>query len=301
MCGFFFYISKKDLDKKKIKFLDNSANLLKHRGPDNNQKFINGKIYARHYRLSILDIKDRSNQPFFSNDKRYMLLFNGEIYNFDTIKKELKKDYNFKTKSDTEVLLAAFIKYKEKVINKVAGMFSFLVYDFKLKKIYIFRDPFGQKPLYYHIDKGSILISSEIKPIYHLKSLKLDNEELKYYFLTNNFAFDKKTIFKDVLQLRSGEVAIINTLNYKFKKIIIKTYINKKRIIEKEDTRKFKNNVLNLIKLHSRSDVKLGLAISSGIDSRSIFLTLKKNNLHNKIKKVFLYILMILKLKEMKF
>ena len=65
MCGFFFYISKKDLDKKKIKFLDNSANLLKHRGPDNNQKFINGKIYARHYRLSILDIKDRSNNLFF--------------------------------------------------------------------------------------------------------------------------------------------------------------------------------------------------------------------------------------------
>ena len=94
-----------------------------------------------------------------------MLLFNGEIYNFDTIKKELKKDYNFKTKSDTEVLLAAFIKYKEKVINKVAGMFSFLVYDFKLKR-FIF--------LEIHLDKNPYIITLiKVQFLYQVRSSNL--------------------------------------------------------------------------------------------------------------------------------
>lgn len=288
MCGFFFYISKNNLSRKHIKLLDISSNLLKHRGPDNNKKFIEDNIYARFYRLKILDVKDRSNQPFFSKDKRYMLLFNGEIYNFKSLKEELKKNYDFKTTSDTEVLLAAFIKYKENLTKKISGMFAFVIYDFKFNKVYFFRDPFGQKTIYYQINKDSLIISSEIKPIVKLKETKLDDEEIKNYFLTNNYGYKKKTLFKNIFQVQSGQFAKIKLEQRVCKKISLKNYVNRKKIVMGSSNINHLNKNLDLlVKEHAISDVKIGLALSSGLDSRSLYIALKKNNLHKKLNKVF--------------
>ena len=121
MCGFIFYLGEKRLSTKKKNELKKITKLISHRGPDFSSNFINNNIFAHHCRLSIQDLKKRSNQPFFSDDKRYMLLFNGEIYNFQILKKNLTKKYIFKTTSDTEVVLASFLIYGKKFVSKLNG------------------------------------------------------------------------------------------------------------------------------------------------------------------------------------
>jgi asparagine synthase (glutamine-hydrolysing) len=280
MCGFIFYLNKKKIDAKKIKQLKKAVKLIKHRGPDYNENFSNDKIFAHHCRLSIQDLKVRSKQPFFSKDKRYMLLFNGEIYNFKILRKKLINKYNFITSSDTEVVLAAYLIYGDKFLNKINGMFSILIYDFKLNKFLISRDPFGQKPLYYYHDKDSFIVCSEIKPIQQLKKLKIDKNELKDYFIENNFAYRRKTIIQKIYQLKAGEYGKFDKFNRK-NPLQINNYFS-------ENDLKFshnkKSNILNplkvTIKKHLISDAKIGVAISSGLDSRSIcaILSLIKQN-----------------------
>ena len=227
MCGYIFYLDKKNLGISKRKQLKEVTKLIKHRGPDYNENFSNNKIFAHHCRLSIQDLNKRSKQPFFSKDKRYMLLFNGEIYNFKILKKKLLKNYNFVTSSDTEVILASYLVYGEKFLSKLNGMFSILIYDFKLNKFIIARDPFGQKPLYYYHDKNCFIVSSEIKPIQKLMKLKIDKIELSNYFIENNFAYKKKTIIQNIHQLKAGEIGKFHGFNGK-KFIQLKKYFSEK-------------------------------------------------------------------------
>ena len=287
MCGYIFYLDKKNLDIGKRKQLKEVTKLIKHRGPDYNENFNNNKIFAHHCRLSIQDLNKRSKQPFFSKDKRYMLLFNGEIYNFKILKKKLLKNYNFITSSDTEVILASYLVYGEKFLSKLNGMFSILIYDFKLNKFIIARDPFGQKPLYYYHDKNCFIISSEIKPIQKLMKLKIDKIELSNYFIENNFAYKKKTIIQNIHQLNAGEIGKFHGFNRK-NSIQLKKYFSEKDL-------KFyplkKNNILtplkNTIKKHLISDAKIGVAISSGLDSRSICAILSLLKQQKKIIKAY--------------
>ena len=287
MCGFIFYLGRKKIDAKKKEQLKKTAKLIKHRGPDYNENFSNDKIFAHHCRLSIQDLKVRSKQPFFSKDKRYMLLFNGEIYNFKILRKKLINKYNFITSSDTEVVLAAYLIFGDKFLNKINGMFSILIYDFKLNKFLISRDPFGQKPLYYYQDKESFIVSSEIKPIQQLKKLKIDKNELKDYFIENNFAYKRKTLIQNIYQLKAGEYGKFNKFNKK-NPLQLKNYFSKNDL-------KFipskKSNILNplkdTIKKHVISDAKIGVALSSGLDSRSICAILSLLKKNNKIIKAY--------------
>ena len=280
MCGYIFYLDKKNLDISKKKQLEKVTKLIKHRGPDYNENFSNNKIFAHHCRLSIQDLNQRSKQPFFSKDKRYMLLFNGEIYNFKILKKKLLKKYNFVTSSDTEVILASYLIYGDKFLSKINGMFSILIYDFKLNKFVIARDPFGQKPLYYYHDQNCFIASSEIKPIQKLMKLKVDKTELSNYFIENNFAYKRKTIIQNIHQLNAGEIGKFHGFN-RSNSIQLNRYFSKKDL----KFHPFKNNNIlnplkNTIKKHLISDAKIGVAISSGLDSRSIcaILSLLKQN-----------------------
>ncbi len=284
MCGFIFYLNKKKIDFKIKKNLKKITKLIKHRGPDYEKTFLKNNIFAYHCRLSIQDLNKRSNQPFFSKDKRFMLLFNGEIYNFKKLKNKLKKKYKFITSSDTEVVLATYLIFGDKFLSKINGMFSILIYDFKLKKIILARDPFGQKPLYYFNDNQSLIISSEIKPIQKFKKLKINKDSISSYFLNNNFANEKQTIINKILQVKAGEVAKINKIN----KISTKKYFSKDDL----DLRKIKkvnfNNILKrTVENHMISDAKIGIAISSGLDSRSICATLSLLKKNRKIAKAY--------------
>ena len=147
-----------------------------HRGPDSGGIYIKDSIGLGHRRLSIIDIRDVSNQPMESNSGRFSIVFNGEIYNFKEIKKKL--NYNFKTNSDTEVILAAVeIKGIDWFLNIANGMFSFAIYDNFKKSLIIARDRFGIKPLYYYHDDNKFIFSSEIKGILSSGLVKADFEE----------------------------------------------------------------------------------------------------------------------------
>ena len=155
MCGISGYISDEKLIRKNSEI--NTINLMRLRGPNSDNyitKFVqNKKIALLHSRLNIIDLKERSNQPFIIDN--FTLIFNGEIYNYLEIRNKLKHKYKFKTQSDTEVLLRAFQEYGEKCVDHFVGMWAFAIWDDKKKELFLSRDPFGEKPLYYYLsEKG---------------------------------------------------------------------------------------------------------------------------------------------------
>ena len=175
MCGISGFISKKKIDLINIK---KTLLLMRNRGPDNQSFYVDNYknlfFGLLHARLSILDVEKRSNQPF--EDGPYKLIYNGEIYNYLEIKKELiKKNYKFKTQSDTEVLLKSYIEYGEKCVEHFIGMWSFVIMDIKKNFFFLSRDIFGEKPLYFSKLKNSLVFGSEIK---YLQCLSKDLEKL---------------------------------------------------------------------------------------------------------------------------
>lgn len=147
MCGIVGFV---DSSKNKEKTIKSMMEKIKHRGPDENGFYIDNETALGHVRLSIIDLSTGS-QPMLSSDKNYSIIFNGEIYNYQNLKKDLiKKGHKFNTNSDTEVLLNTYIEYKEKCLLKLRGMFAFVIYDKKENKIFGARDYFGIKPLYYY-------------------------------------------------------------------------------------------------------------------------------------------------------
>ena len=158
MCGFVGYINKKEKKKDDIKKMTDA---IAHRGPDDENYYIDENISMGFRRLSIIDLKN-GRQPMEFDD--FVITYNGEIYNFNDIKKELiKKGHKFKTNSDTEVLLHGYIEYKEKILDKLRGMFAFVIWDKEKKILFGARDHFGQKPFYYTSMNDTFMYGSEIK------------------------------------------------------------------------------------------------------------------------------------------
>ena len=171
MCGFVCFINENNLSKKYLN-LANSGKLSNHRGPDS-QKYYRVKNFTAYFRrLSIIDISKKSDQPIVSENKRYILVFNGEIYNYLELRNDLEnKKVKFKTGGDAEVLLNCFIYYGENFVEHLRGMFSFCIWDKYTSKLIAYRDRFGQKPFYYFKTKNGLVISSEIKDIKKIISL----------------------------------------------------------------------------------------------------------------------------------
>ena len=277
MCGF---ISTINLNKRTN--LKNSFRLLKkiniHRGPDN-IKILHDKNFSILFRrLSILDKSSSSNQPFKSLDKKKILVFNGEIYNYLELKNILKKKYKFLTLSDTEVVMKCYEEWGINFIKKLRGMFSIILFDNNLNKIFFIRDPLGQKPLYYSfLDKG-IIFSSEIKDIiFILKKLKvpiLENKKIVDNYLIRGWADDSNcSFFKNIFQVKAGTFM---TYNYKSLSKPVSYWnldITKKR---KFNLNLFRKKLNENIKLHLRSDVPIAFTLSGGMDSGSIVKISKK-------------------------
>lgn len=276
MCGISGFISNnKNYEANITKTLD----LMSSRGP-NHQDYIKlqstkRQIYLLHSRLNIIDLKERSNQPMKIG--QFTIIFNGEIYNYLEIRKNLEKKYIFKTQSDTEVLLYCFIEYGDKCYEILDGMWSFAIWDDKKKILTLSRDPFGEKPLYYTFVGDNFFFGSEIKYLFSLSSKKknLNNDKI------NNFLFngyksihhDNETFFKDVNILPSGSfLKISNKNNFDIKKYFLykpnikqSSNFNPDEIIKKN-----KNYLIESVDLRMRSDVPLAFCLSGGIDSGSL-------------------------------
>ncbi len=275
MCGVAGIFGNDDLNKNN---LDNMLNYTNHRGPDHRGKFQNNKIQLGMNRLSIIDIEN-GNQPIFSEDKRYCIIFNGEIYNYLSLKNNLKSFYKFKTNSDTEVVLACFIKYRDKIFNYLNGIYAFAVWDSLEEKLYLARDPRGLKTLFYGKKSNTIFFASEPKAFYKSDLFKNINISSVYQLISSGYVFHPNSSIEGINQIYPGEMVMFNKDKEK------KNYQSKTRIVftdEKKNKEKHlsfvKNCISNTVNRQLISDVPVGLLLSSGLDSMSILSSLKEKN-----------------------
>ncbi|HSZ87671.1 MAG TPA: asparagine synthase (glutamine-hydrolyzing) [Puia sp.] len=245
---------------------------ISHRGPDADGFFSENKISFGHRRLSIIDLSSAANQPFIDNSGRYIITFNGEIYNYKQVKK-LLPEYNFKTSGDTEVIIAAYAKWKESCLQYFSGMFAFAIWDRQENELFIARDRFGVKPLYYFIDDNKFLFASEVRAILasDLVKRKINTTALLEYFTYQSFSYPYSPV-QDIFQLEAASLMII-----KNKKIVKKKYWNVSQPLsdfdfadEKRVHEKVKSLMLQSVERRLVSDVPVGAFLSGGIDSSSI-------------------------------
>lgn len=258
-----------------IKIIEKARDTMIHRGPDDSGVYYNKKdeIALGHRRLSIIDLSDSGKQPLESADGRYIIIFNGEIYNYIELKKELVNFYNFKTRTDTEVLLVAYIKWGSKCLDKLNGMFSFAIWDKKEKKLFCARDRLGIKPFFYTTHNNSFYFASEIKGLLALGIPVKENESVIYDYLRFGlYGHTNNTFFKDIKVLPAG-----HTLKLKNKKVILNKYWSLDNLENKyanlsieEASEKFIDLLKNAIRLRLRSDVPIGINLSSGLDSNGL-------------------------------
>ena len=276
-----------------IKFLK----LQTHRGPDF-AKYLNiEKNHFFHNRLKVIDLSDRANQPM-TDDNGNLIIFNGEIYNYkELIKKHKLK--NLKTSSDTEVLLALYKKIGDNFVKDLNGIFSFLIYNQKLQQIYIARDRFGVKPLFYYHKNNIITFSTEIKPILNLvKGVEINFNEVADYISSGKYFHKKETFFKDIKIFPASFFKVINLKKnkvIKFKKYWELKKI-KKLICKNYDHfyQKFLDKFKTALKYNFVSDVNISLMLSSGNDSIFIHEFIK-----NKTARILIVLLMVGERKNM--
>ncbi|MFH1662255.1 MAG: asparagine synthase (glutamine-hydrolyzing), partial [Candidatus Falkowbacteria bacterium] len=249
--------------------------LLARRGPDDKGYYYDAKenIALAHRRLSIIDLSSAGHQPFFSNCGRYVVTYNGEIYNYLEIRDELKNDYNFKTNTDTEVLLASYIKYGEKCLEKFNGMFAFAIYDKKEKKLFCARDRLGIKPFFYYCDNNKFIFASEIKAILSLRAEKeVNNKAIFDYLYYGFYDHSDETFFKNIKKMEAGHFAILQDGKINIKKYwdLDRVDYDFKEMPENKIKNKFEELLTDSIKLRFRSDVHVGINLSSGLDSNAL-------------------------------
>lgn len=268
MCGFVGFVDK---EKNKKKIVKDMAELIKHRGPDSDGYFCDDDVALGFRRLSIIDLNNGT-QPIYNEDNTKVIVFNGEIYNYQEIKEELiAKGHTFKTNTDTEVILHGFEEYSEDLLNKLRGMFAFVIYDTNSKELFAARDFYGIKPFYYYLNDDEFLFSSEIKSFLAHPNFKKElNKEMLESYLTFQYSVGEDTFFKNVYKLRPGHY-----LKYKDQKLEIKQYYELK--FEADDTKTLdewekgiREHLDDSIKAHKISDVEVGSFLSSGVDSSLI-------------------------------
>ena len=251
--------------------LKNMLKVTRHRGPDDQGTFQSKNISLGHNRLSIIDLSKKGKNPIWNENKTICVLHNGEIYNFKELKKELiKKGHKFKTKTDTEVILKGYEEYKEKILEKLNGMFAFVIYNKKTNELFIARDRLGIKPLYYHYENKKLIFASEIKAILQNKEIKrIPNPEAITEYLSFQNILDEKTFFKGINILLPG-----NYLTLKNNKLEIKEYwkpeFKYKKRTYKELIKEFQKTFNDSVKRHMISDVPVGTYLSGGFDSGSV-------------------------------
>ena len=282
MCGItgFFNPLKIDFD---LEILNKMTESLYHRGPDSKGTYIDNNCALGHRRLSIIDI-DNGNQPMCDIEQNIYTIFNGEIYNFKELRKELQRcGYLFRTNSDTEVLIYSYKEWGESFVEKINGMFAFAIYDKRKKRLYLYRDRLGIKPLYYTIFKDNLIFSSEPKALFFFPIKKEPNlKALSHYLTSHNFNFIDETLYKDILLLEKG-----NYLKFDINGLKKVRYWNLKFFDFNESEEFFINNLLSRLedstKMRLISDVPLGAYLSGGVDS-SILVSIIKDSFNHKLK-----------------
>lgn len=266
MCGFVGFTNAIDNSNK---VLGEMMDKIRHRGPDSEGRYIDECIAMGFRRLSIIDITDSGNQPIFNEDKSKVLFFNGEIYNYREIRKELEeKGHKFTTHTDSETLIHGYEEFGEKLLDRLRGMFAFVIWDKEKKELFGARDFFGIKPFYYATMNGTFMFGSEIKSfLVHPAFVKELNTTALENYLTFQYSPTNETFFKNVYKLPPA-----HCFKYKDGKLDIKRYWDVHfNADEKPDmdmwVDRISDTFKNSVEAHKIADVEVGSFLSSGVDS----------------------------------
>lgn len=280
MCGISGQFNLDKLSPVSLENLNSSILALNLRGPDGFATYLRPGVGLAHSRLSIIDLRQSANQPMTDTSGRFTIVFNGELLNFRELKKEL--NYEFKTDSDTEVLLAAYIKWKEKCVLRFRGFFSFVIYDQFHHELFAARDPFGIKPFIYHMNKNSFYFASELKSLICFPITKEVSSDTLSAFLQLSYTPGEHSIFTNVKKLAPGHFLKISS-----EKFLVQRYHDLNQVSESNlDFEEAKEKLFDLTeKAMDRwliSDAPIGAFLSGGIDS-SIVVALASQKV-NKLK-----------------
>jgi asparagine synthase (glutamine-hydrolysing) len=249
---------------------------LKHRGPDGEGQYIDGPVALGHRRLSIIDLSDKGSQPMCNEDETIWITYNGEIFNYIELREELiKKGHDFKSKTDTEVIIHAYEEYGTECLKKLNGMFAFVLYDKKEDVLFCARDRYGIKPFYYYIDNEKFVFASEIKAILQDTTIHREqNDRTIYdYLVFNRYDHCEETFFKDIYRLPPSHFLIIKDNKMEIKKWWNTTIQYSKRD-RSSNINHFRSLFKDSVRLRLRSDVPVGSCLSGGLDSSSIVCTI---------------------------
>ena len=275
MCGIFGLVVDKNQTINNKKQLDESLDALSHRGPDQSGIYYNKHVYLGHQRLSIIDLGG-GKQPMKSIDGRYIITFNGEIFNYKKIRTSLiKKGYSFKTYSDTEVILAAFDCFGFRCLHHFNGMFSFAIWDSEKSQLFLARDRFGIKPLFFSLQKNKIIFSSEIKSFYKSKIMPFNPKYDNFNeFLVFGYIAGENTLHENINELEPGHYFTWSNSNY-----VKKQYWSPKPndIISNYSINDAFDKLENAVRTWLTSDVEVASLLSGGIDSNILAALADKN------------------------
>ena len=275
MCGIFASIGLEP-DRRCIE-------IVGHRGPDGaGWEVINtalGPLSLGHRRLAIIDLSDAALQPMWSGDNRFVVVFNGEIYNYLELRTELKSlGHRFGTDSDTEVLIAAYAQWGEAALDRMKGMFSFVLWDERRNRLFAARDRFGIKPLYWVATARGIAFASEIKQLLEVQGVtrRMNLARVRDFLSSGISEHTSETMFADVRQIRGGECVAIDLARWRpGQHVAVRRWYDVLRpgtleISEKDAAERFKSLLTESVRMHLRSDVPVGSCLSGGLDSSSI-------------------------------
>ena len=262
-------------------YIAEASQLMAHRGMDDEGIFTHKNLSLAHRRLSILDLSENGHQPMISENGRYVLIFNGEIYNHQDLRKTLETKYNFKSSSDTETLLYGLIEFGKDFIKQLNGIFAFAFFDIETENLLIVRDQFGIKPLYYYADNQTFAFGSEIKSFLALPHFdkQIDSEALVNY-LTLLWSAGGKTPFKNVKKLLAGHYLTLNlkspnnvTIHQYYQIPFTGEYSHK---TENQLIDELEKRLLKAVERQLMADVPLGFFLSGGLDSSAIVAMVRK-------------------------
>ena len=266
--------------------LRNAREKLSHRGPDDRGYELihtgQSRLHLAHTRLSILDLSSLGHQPMSTTDGRFTITFNGEIYNYKELRSELKQaGHHFTTQTDTEVLLQAWSRWGEDSVRRVTGMFAFVIYDREKSLLWAVRDAFGIKPFYYSSDKGQFLFASEIPSLLQIlpKTPSYNIKKCYDYLMFGLYDQGEETFYDGIRQLPAGHILKLDIDESEYRPVVTRWWTpsikESGNLTFDEAKKEVRKMFLDNIKLHLRSDVPLGAALSGGIDSSAVVCSMR--------------------------
>lgn len=278
MCGFVGFVS--EIDNKDI-VIKKMSDRIVHRGPDSEGFFTDDSVAFGFRRLSIIDLEEGS-QPIFNEDDSKVIMFNGEIYNYQEIKADLvEKGHIFKTHTDTEVILHGFEEYGKEILQKLRGMFAFVIWDRETKVLFGARDHFGIKPFYYSPKENELLFGSEIKSFMPYPGFeKMVNQEALKHYLVFQYSVLEETFFKNVFKLRPGHCFTFSNGEMDIQPYFEIDYDPKEKSFD-EYVEMIQKEVESSVKYHQIADVEVGAFLSGGVDSSYVVSTAKPNKTYS--------------------